>query len=76
MLQCLRGWAAGAAGPGGTAQPGSDRGGGTAAGAAAAGAGLEVPEGLTDAELALMLQREEQQAHLLELAGYGDGDSC
>jgi hypothetical protein len=29
---------------------------------------------MTDAELALMLQREEQQAHLLELAGYGDGD--
>ena len=31
---------------------------------------------MTDAELALMLQREEQQAHLLELAGYGDGECC
>jgi hypothetical protein len=72
----LAGWAAGAAVPGGRAQPGRDRGGDTGAAAASAGAGDAASEGMTDAELALMLQREEQQAHLLELAGYGDGDYC
>lgn len=41
--------------------------GGGGGGAAAAPS----PEGMTDAELALQLQQEEQQAHLLELAGYG-----
>lgn len=74
----LVGWVtgAGAAGSGSRAQPGSDRGGGGEAGetTAAAAAGVVAREGMTDAELALMLQREEQQAHLLELAGYGDGD--
>ena len=74
LAGCIIG--AGAAAPGDRPQPGSDRSGDTGANAAAAGAGDAALEGMTDAELALMLQREEQQAHLLELAGYGEGDYC